>query len=331
MSTNAGATLTAGIVDGNNSFFAVISALQKNSLMKILAEPTLVTVSGRPAYFTVGGEIPVLIPQSLGTVTIDWRRFGTQVDFVPIVLGNGNIRLEVRHVSEIDTSISVTLNGSTIPGFRTREVDTGVEMKVGQTLALAGLIQNRVESEKTGIPWVSDLPYVGVPFRRVKNNENEIETLILVRPELANALDPDEVPPCGPGMSTTSPNNWDLYMRGYIEVPKGGPGGPGVGPMGPATSGRNRPRKTSAIGRTDPQWSRGRGTRAHRQAQQPTGCHGADSAAQRHCHRPRGRRRARCALRTEQSSKSRPCAAIAGSAGLAIGIGAAGIHRPHRL
>ncbi len=217
-------TFTFGIVDPNNAFFGVLRALQRNSLMKVLAEPTLVTVSGRPAYFQAGGEIPVLIPQGLGTVAVEYRRFGTQVDFVPVVLGNGNVRLEVRpRVSELDNSISVSLNGTTIPGFRTREVDTGVELRTGETLALAGLIQQRLETQKSGVPWLGDLPYVGVPFRRVTETTNEVELLIMVRPEVAEGMSCEETPPGGPGMGTMSPSNWDLYMRGYMEVPVGHP------------------------------------------------------------------------------------------------------------
>jgi pilus assembly protein CpaC len=202
-----------------------LSALQRNQLLKVLAEPTLVTVSGRAAYFQSGGELPILIPQSLGTVSVDFRKFGTQVDFVPIVLGNGNVRLEVRpRVSEIDNTIGVTLNGTTVPGFRTREVDTGVELKVGQTLALAGLIQSRTTTEKSGLPWLSDLPYLGVPFRRMKETVSEVELLITVRPELVEGLDPEQVPPCGPGQFSTSPKDGDFYIHGYLEVPKACPG-----------------------------------------------------------------------------------------------------------
>jgi pilus assembly protein CpaC len=232
----AGGVATSGtesfffsVVDGGSSFFGVLEALRVNNLMKVLAEPTLVTVSGRPAFFQVGGEFPILVPQSLGTVSIEYKKFGTQVDFVPIVLGNGNIRLEVRpRVSEIDNTRGVTLPGSstTVPGLRVREVDTGVEMMAGQTLAIAGLVQTRVETTNRGLPWVSDVPYLGVLFRRVHEENNEVELLILVTPELVEAIDADKVPPCGPGTQTVSPNDWELYMRGYMEVPNCCPTGP---------------------------------------------------------------------------------------------------------
>jgi pilus assembly protein CpaC len=221
VTTSGQETFAFSVVDGTSAFFGVLEALRQDHLMKVLAEPTLVTVSGRPAFFQVGGEFPILEPQSLGTVTYAFKKFGTQVDFVPIVLGNGRIRLEVRpRVSEIDNTRSVTINSTTIPGLRTREVDTGVEMTAGQTLAIAGLVQTRIEAENKGLPWVSEVPYLGMLFRRVQHRENEIELLILVTPELVEAMDPSEVPACPPGTRTTTPSDWDLFAKGHMEVPK---------------------------------------------------------------------------------------------------------------
>ncbi len=216
-----GDTVRFQIVDGNRGFFGFIEALRQYDLIKVLAEPTLVTVSGRPAAFNSGGEFPIVVPQSLGTVSIEYREVGTRVDFVPLVLGNGNIRLEVRpSVSEIDPARSVTINNVTVPGLRTRWVDTAVEMRAGQTLALAGLIQTRVEAQNRGLPWLADLPWVGAAFRRVEEENNEVELLIMVTPEFVDAMDPEEVPPVGPGQATTSPNDVELYWRGYLEVPR---------------------------------------------------------------------------------------------------------------
>jgi len=213
-------TVAFNITNGSNAFFGVLEAMRENNLMKVLAEPDIVAISGRPASFNVGGEIPVLVPQSLGTVAIEWKKWGTQIDFVPIVLGNGQIRLEVRpRVSEIDPSRSVTLDSYVIPGLLVREVETGVEMKAGQTLAIAGLVQDRTESLNRGLPWVSDLPYVGAFFRRVHENRNEVELLILVTPELIEAVDPEELPPCGPGTTTVSPTDHEFYWKGHVEVP----------------------------------------------------------------------------------------------------------------
>ena len=178
------------------------------------------TVSGRPASFNVGGEIPVPVPQSLGTISIEYKKYGTQLDFIPIVQGNGMIRLEIRpRISEIDPSRSVDAGGHTVPGLRSRDAETGVELRAGQTLAIAGLVQYRSEAMNRGLPWISEVPYLGVLFRKTEETANEIELLITVTPELVEPMNAHEVPPCGPGMQTTSPNDWELFLKGHIEVP----------------------------------------------------------------------------------------------------------------
>jgi pilus assembly protein CpaC len=92
-------------------------------------------------------------------------------------------------------------------------------MMAGQTLAIAGLVQTRVEAQNRGLPVVSEVPYLGALFRRTKEQRNEIETLVLVTPQLVEAMEPDEVPECGPGMRTTSPSDCELYLKGFLEVP----------------------------------------------------------------------------------------------------------------
>ncbi|MCX7425036.1 MAG: type II and III secretion system protein family protein [Planctomycetia bacterium] len=252
-------TFTTQIIQPGGSFFGVLEALREDKLLKILAEPTLVTISGRPASFLVGGEIPIPVPQSLGTTTIEYKRYGTQLDFVPIVLGNGKVRLEVRpKVSDLDWANAVVVNGSTVPGLKSREVETGVEMNAGQTLAIAGLLQNITESQRHGLPWVSDLPYVGAMFRRMEDQNNEIELLILVTPELVDPLNPHEVPSCGPGMDTASPNDCELYFKGYLEVPRCCPncGGDGCAECAAgettATAGNGKPMPGMILGPTTP-------------------------------------------------------------------------------
>ncbi|QEG34610.1 type II and III secretion system protein family protein [Bythopirellula goksoeyrii] len=222
-------TIDFGVLGSNSAFFGFIEALQENRLAKVLADPTITTVSGRPAQFNVGGEIPVPIPQGINQVTIEYKPYGTQIDFVPIVLGNGNIRLEVRpRVSDLDYANAIGIVGSTtpIPALRVRQVDTGVELKAGQTLALAGLVQTKVSAQEQGIPYVSDLPYIGAAFRSVREEVEEIELLIMVTPELVDGMDPHQVPLCGPGMETVSPTNCQLYFGGHLEVPACGPCAP---------------------------------------------------------------------------------------------------------
>lgn len=220
IATNGASTATFGVIGNNSSFNGFVEALRQNNLAKLLSEPTLTSISGRPASFLSGGEVPIQVSSGLGTTSIEFKEFGTRVDFVPIVLGNGNIRLEVRPlVSEVDASLGV--DGT--PGFRTRWVDTSVEMKAGQTFALAGLIQEKIETENRGLPYLADIPWAGAAFRRTIDRRNEVELLIIVTPELVAPLDPHEEPCAKPGTSSTRVNDEELYWRGYMEVPNCGP------------------------------------------------------------------------------------------------------------
>ncbi|HUY91773.1 MAG TPA: pilus assembly protein N-terminal domain-containing protein [Pirellulales bacterium] len=232
-------TFNFGVVSPGDSFFGVLAMLQSRNVAKILAEPQLTTVSGRPAFFNAGGEFPILVPQSLGTLSTQYKKYGTQVDFVPIVLGNGAIRLEVRpRISELDPTHGITLNGTTVPALTTREIDTGAEMQAGQTLALAGLVQQRSNDVVTGIPWLSDLPVVGALFRKVSEQVDETELLIMVTPQLVEAMSPEQTPTNFPGMASTLPTDKQFYGKGHVEVPNCDPTGqllgpyPGGGPFG---------------------------------------------------------------------------------------------------
>jgi Flp pilus assembly secretin CpaC len=137
-------TIGFRVIDSEDLLSELMTALKKAGALNVLAEPVLATTSGRPASFSAGGEFPILVPQSNGQSTIEYRKFGTQLDCVPIVLGNSRIRLEVRpSVSEIDADCRIVVGGVTVPGLRVRGLDTAVEMNVGQTLVLAGLLQKR--------------------------------------------------------------------------------------------------------------------------------------------------------------------------------------------
>lgn len=201
-------------------FSALLAALRRDSLIKLLAEPTVVATHGRPARFSVGGEVPFIVPSGLGAFTIEYKEFGTSVDFLPFVVGPGRIRLEVRpEVSEPDAARGIVSNGIVLPAFTTRYVETAVEMQSGQTFAIAGLLQSRTETQTDKIPLLGEMPYMGVLFRKVKVLQNDIELLITVTPEFVEAMDPFEVPCGGPGLSTAAPSDKELYLKGYIEVP----------------------------------------------------------------------------------------------------------------
>ena len=226
-------SLAGGIVDDNNIFQSFLDALKQERLLKILAEPTLNTTNGRPAQMLAGGEFPIVVPQSLGTTTIEWREFGVRMEAVPTILGAGRVRLELQpEVSERDFSNSVNINGFTVPGLTTRRVNTQVEMKFGQTYMLAGLLSLRRTATTSKIPFLGELPWIGAAFRRVQYDEGETELVILVTPELAGPLDPYEVPAGGPGLNTDVPTDRELYRDGFIEVPSYGGVCPDCEPSG---------------------------------------------------------------------------------------------------
>ena len=217
--TSSGAeTFSFGVVDGNTSFFKFMETLEQNNIAKLLDQPTLVAQNGRPAEFLSGGEIPIAIASGLGTNSIEFRPFGTKLDMVPLIHGQGELTLEVRaEVSEVDNSLSF---GSGVPGFRVRRVNTGVRMKAGHTLALAGDYQEATESEKRGIPFLMDSPIWGPLFRRTTSTTSETELVFMITPQFISEVDPTQVPRVGPGQLTVSPSSIEQYVHGYLEVPR---------------------------------------------------------------------------------------------------------------
>ena len=222
---------------GGMAFEAFLSAMKSNSLARTLAEPNLVATSGEDAEFLAGGEIPVPVPQAgsggSSTITIEYKEFGVRLKYNAVVLGDGRIRLKVApEVSELDYSNNTTVAGLPVPGLRTRKVSSIVEMNEGQTLALAGLLQRRVDSRASGTPGLSDLPVIGAMFRSVKYERSETELVILVTPRLAQAMNPDQIP-TAPGGNWRYPNELQLYGMGDI-------GGPTT-PDGAKSTGGNLP------------------------------------------------------------------------------------------
>ncbi len=217
--TSAGQeTFSFGVVDGNTSFFKFMEALEQNNMARLLDQPTLVAQNGRPAEFLSGGEIPIAVASGLGTNSIEFRPFGTKLDMVPLIHGQGEMTLEVRaEVSEVDNSLSF---GSGVPGFRVRRVNTGVRMKEGHTLALAGDYQESTESEKRGLPFLMDSPIWGSLFRRNTTTTSETELVFLITPRFIAEVDPSQVPRMGPGQLTDDPSRVEQFVHGYVEVPK---------------------------------------------------------------------------------------------------------------
>lgn len=213
-----GQNLTFGVLNNGDSFNAFIQALEQNNLAKLLDQPVLVAQNGRPAEFLSGGEFPISINQGLGNTTIEFKPFGTKLDIVPFIHGQGLMTLQVRaEVSEVDNTIGTA---SGVPGFSVRRVNTGVKMKAGHTLALAGDYRETVSAELRGLARIKDNPVLGPLFRRVEEETNETELLFLITPRFISEVDPSRVPRLGPGQLTTSPSDRELYINGYLEVPR---------------------------------------------------------------------------------------------------------------
>ena len=209
-------TVVGGVVDANNQFTVLLDLLEQNNMAKILADTQLVADSGRAASLLSGGEIPIPISNGFAT-SIDFREFGTSLDCVPIVQADGLIRLEmVTQVRDVAGDLRDSVTGT--PGFRTRSVNTAVTIPAGRTIAIAGIIQNRSDTEVKGIPVLMDMPWVGGLFRRSVETFNEVDLVVIIRPEFVGSVDPVDMPE-GPGRATVLPNDTEFYMKGYIEVP----------------------------------------------------------------------------------------------------------------
>jgi len=215
--------LQFAVTGNSNTFQGFLDALTTESLAKVLAEPTLVTTSGRPASLLSGGEFPILVPGAVGTVAIEFKDFGVRMEAIPTVLGNGRLRLDVApEVSERDFSSSVNVGGIVVPGINTRRVNTQVEMSFGETIMIGGLISRRRVTTSTKIPILGELPIIGAAFSRKTHEIGETELLIMVTPEMAGALRPDQVPHDAPGWMQDEPTSKEFFLDGLLEVPSYG-------------------------------------------------------------------------------------------------------------
>ncbi|MFT3729807.1 MAG: pilus assembly protein N-terminal domain-containing protein [Hyphomicrobium sp.] len=219
---SAPATSAFAIFD-RADFALFFSALQKNNLLKILAEPNLVTLNGHAANFLAGGEFPV--PQTVTTISggatpnVTFKEFGVRLAFLPFILDGDVIRLNVDpEVSNLDFTIATTLvpGGSPVPGLSTRKAHTVVEMKEGQTLAIAGLMQLTLDGNTTRLPFLGNLPVLGPFFSNTNGSRTEKELIVLVTPYLVEASTCDQVPPV-PGDEVNAPNNCEFYFLNRIE------------------------------------------------------------------------------------------------------------------
>lgn len=210
---------------GGGSIDVLITALESKGLVKRLAEPNLIALSGDSARFLAGGEFPVPVastpvPGALPTVTIEFKKFGVELGFVPTVLARGTINLRIEpSVSELDFTQQITISGTTIPSLVVRDARTTVELRDGQSFAIAGLLQTRNQEDISQLPWVGSVPVLGALFRSSAYQKHETDLVIIVTPHL--------VAPAAPGQQLATPldkrlppNDVDFFLNGQMEVKK---------------------------------------------------------------------------------------------------------------
>lgn len=222
---------------GSTTLDFYISALRQNSLLRVLAEPNLIAMSGQEASFLAGGEFPIPVPQQGGsggsTITIMYKEYGVRLRFIPVVMGNGTIRLKVEpEVSDLDYSNAVSVGGFPVPGLRTRRVSTTVELADGQSFALAGLLNDTSFTRKEVTPLLGDIPILGSLFRSSRFERRETELVVLVTPRLVAAMNPGEIPAL-PGEKWRRPNELELYFKGDLggELPSDTAAQPSTPPL----------------------------------------------------------------------------------------------------
>jgi pilus assembly protein CpaC len=172
-----------------------IKALEQKGLFQMLAEPNLIAYNGQEASFLAGGEFPVPVVQgATGTVTVMFKEFGVRLTFKPTIAGDV-IRLQVRpEVSSLDFNNGITLEGFRIPALITRRAETDVELRDGQSFAIAGLLNNITQNDGANVPFLSKIPIIGYLFKSNADRKERTELMVLVTPRLVRPLNPDEVP-----------------------------------------------------------------------------------------------------------------------------------------
>jgi pilus assembly protein CpaC len=217
-----GSNLFLGVVSNGTSYLGFLQALRNEQLAKILSRPSVVTLSGRPASFLSGGEQAVPVPAGLGQIGVQFEEFGTRLNVLPIVMGNGKIHLEVEpEVSSLNAAFGTTISGATVPGRDTQRVHTTVEMEDGQTFVIGGLIQRRVDASTNKVPVLGDVPFLGAAFSSKIFTEQEQELVILVTPHLIDPMACDQAPKILPGQESRSPDDFELFLEGILEAPRG--------------------------------------------------------------------------------------------------------------
>jgi pilus assembly protein CpaC len=205
---------------------ALIKALKQTGYFQSLAEPNLIAYNNQEASFLAGGEFPVpIVSGATQSVSVSWKEFGVKLGFKPTIAGD-LIRLHVKpEVSALDFNNGVILQGFRIPAVTTRRAETEVELRDGQSFAIAGLINNTSQTDTAAVPFLSQLPIIGNLFKSNADRKERTELLVIVTPRLVRPLNPDEVPPLPTLPGKFLPSGEDIGERlegggGTIDAPK---------------------------------------------------------------------------------------------------------------
>jgi pilus assembly protein CpaC len=215
----------ANLANSGGSIDVALSALETKGLIRRLAEPDLVALSGDTAAFLAGGEFPIPVAQPGGTagvpiITVEYKPFGVQLTFMPTVLANGIINLRLApSVSELDFAQAIVVTGFTIPSLTKREARTTVELRDGQSFAIAGLLSAENRRNISQLPWIGSVPVLGTLFGSKSYQQSETDLVVIVTPHL--------VAPGVPGQRLASPldnhlpsNDVDFFLMGQMEQRK---------------------------------------------------------------------------------------------------------------
>jgi pilus assembly protein CpaC len=203
---------------GGLSVDVALNALEEKGLARSLAEPNLVALSGDTASFLAGGEFPIPIPGSLGTVTLEYKRYGVGLAFTPTVLKAGLINLKIEpEVSQLDTAHPIQIAGLSVPPLIVRRASTTVELRDGQSFLLGGLLQNTSTTATEQLPWLGDVPVLGALFRSADYQKKETDLAIIVTPHLVRPISPG-TPVKTPLDNTLPANDVDFFLMGKSEI-----------------------------------------------------------------------------------------------------------------
>jgi pilus assembly protein CpaC len=213
----------AQLLNKGTSADVIIQALEKKGVARLLAEPNLVALSGDTASFLAGGEFPFPVQGALNTVSVEFKKFGVSLVFTPTVLGGGVVNLKIApEVSQLDPTSSVSIAGTQVPGLTVRRAETTVELREGQSFAIAGLLQASNMRNENQLPWIGDVPVLGALFRSAAFQRKETDLVIIVTPRLAMPARPGE-PLATPLDNRLASNDRELFVRGQLEVPAAKP------------------------------------------------------------------------------------------------------------